>query len=528
MLLQITKYNEFEQGRADVGPANPWTDYLVYYVASNPNLPTRWNSKERKCLWGTTLERLADRKLETLKAEFVFIIEQTLDIQWCSEVWWTHHDRHNQHDTAMTFADFLYADGVYRSRAMELDQVGNCLVPIMDMANHDSEENYVGTYIFDKETQHAEIGLEFGRYINTSKFPIEVTINYGWHKTPADTLMTYGLVQPRSCAAGLDLYIPEDRQYEIVVRVLQQVLSLPPVCHIRDAGNGNWSFESLFFEVIALTEEDGLEIVVEEGASEVAQDGSNIGSEDADSDLPITLLFRGETVRDASHLLDMMRADEKAEEFQARYLSLVKGFIDYTIEERLTAFQKRGREEQPTGIDDWVWNNCHELRKQELNCLKAVSKFLEASARDNDDADVTYPVKEFSDNSQYSDSGNKTPTYGHNAPTEGSQLGHWQPHEPGTKLGDASWVSGTAGEPSTTDPKPDRPAQFQGLGRVKRMIFNEEEMKGLRRRILADLLASKLQEVDIRGNGDAGGRAIGGEPSQAPNPPTGSSGPSRP
>ena len=73
-------------------------------------------------------------KLTALLREFEALREKTATVSWCKKSWWT--------DEALEFADWVLVDAWYRSRCLELpNNIGECMVPALDMVNHSSRPN---------------------------------------------------------------------------------------------------------------------------------------------------------------------------------------------------------------------------------------------------------------------------------------------------------------------------------------------------------------------------------------------------
>ena len=101
----------------------------VKYLPEEP-LPTFWTIEELELLRGTSLEYAIRAKLKSLRKEYDELRKSTKGIPWCSSNWW------NDGPNGVSFDDWKQVDAMYRSRALEFPGVGDCMVPVIDMANH--------------------------------------------------------------------------------------------------------------------------------------------------------------------------------------------------------------------------------------------------------------------------------------------------------------------------------------------------------------------------------------------------------
>ena len=106
-------------------------------------LPTFWSDEEHKLLVGTSLAPAMGAKMTSLYREFELLRSSTSDIPWCQDVWW------DEDDGILTFDDWKQVDAFYRSRALELPGVGDCMVPCVDMCNHASGDQTSALYESD-------------------------------------------------------------------------------------------------------------------------------------------------------------------------------------------------------------------------------------------------------------------------------------------------------------------------------------------------------------------------------------------
>ena len=107
-------------------------------------LPTFWNAAELDLLEGTTLASATDAKLKSLFREFERFRSATENIEWCKRVWW------DEVEGILDFDDWKQVDAMYRSRALEIPGIGDCMVPFIDISNHASGDQSTATYDADQ------------------------------------------------------------------------------------------------------------------------------------------------------------------------------------------------------------------------------------------------------------------------------------------------------------------------------------------------------------------------------------------
>lgn len=98
------------------------------------SIPTTWTDNERALLRGTSLEPAIDAKLSALETEFRTFKALTSKVQWCQEYLWESKD-------PFTLSNWKAIDAWYRSRVLSLPGLGLCLIPFLDMVNHDALES---------------------------------------------------------------------------------------------------------------------------------------------------------------------------------------------------------------------------------------------------------------------------------------------------------------------------------------------------------------------------------------------------
>ena len=98
-------------------------------------LPTFWSPEELQLLVGTTLAPATASKLRSLRREWDLVCESAAHTRW-----------HRICGSQLDFDDWLQVDAMYRSRALDYPQIGHCMVPCVDLANHVAHEGTIAIY----------------------------------------------------------------------------------------------------------------------------------------------------------------------------------------------------------------------------------------------------------------------------------------------------------------------------------------------------------------------------------------------
>ena len=168
LLVQITYASpDFADKRHRIGVSNPWTEYIKF-LPQSVVLPTTYNDEEKELLRGTSLKTAVDAKDAALEREFDHLRQCTESVPWCQEYWW------DEETGKLVIDDWRYVDAVYRSRMMDLPEIGHAMVPCIDMVNHASGEGANALYERDDEGG-AVLQLLSGKKLHTGE---EVTISY--------------------------------------------------------------------------------------------------------------------------------------------------------------------------------------------------------------------------------------------------------------------------------------------------------------------------------------------------------------
>lgn len=199
MILQITASSP--DIPVKIGVSSPWSEY-VKFLRPDTHIPTFWDNTERELLIGTTLESAVKSKLMRLSEEFARLRNSTKSIGWCRH-WW------DDGVGKLTVDDWKLVDALYRSRAMDLPNIGQAFVPVIDMANHASGDDTMAHYDADID---GNVVLLL-RNDKTYQAGDEVTIDYGDSKGASEWLFSYGFIDDNMThgrSLFLDLDIPDD------------------------------------------------------------------------------------------------------------------------------------------------------------------------------------------------------------------------------------------------------------------------------------------------------------------------------
>ncbi|EXJ54368.1 hypothetical protein A1O7_09707 [Cladophialophora yegresii CBS 114405] len=236
-----------------LGVGNPFADY-VKMLPHDILLPTFYTPEERDLLTGTSLSDALDQKMISLEQEFDSLKTFTEDIPWCQKIWW------DDRTGCLTIEDWKLADAMYRSRALELPRgAGVGMVPVVDMANHASDDRYNSRFEVDEETESV---LLVARDHRTVKQGDEITIMYGCGGA-CEMVFSYGFLEEHASSARemfLGLSIPTDDPLRVAkIRFAQEAPGVR--IYVDDSDQVHW--ESTFVWWACVNQEDGLDFRVE-------------------------------------------------------------------------------------------------------------------------------------------------------------------------------------------------------------------------------------------------------------------------
>ncbi|KAF2774311.1 SET domain-containing protein [Teratosphaeria nubilosa] len=219
----------------------PFTDYIKSLPMER--LPTFWTETELSLLVGTTLAPAVTSKLRSLQREYDTLYDDLLTTRWYRLV-----SRH------FTFDDWKQVDAMYRSRALDFPDIGHCMVPVVDLANHSAGETTIAVY--EKDSQgNAMLQLRERKSLRKGD---EVTITYGDEKGACEMLFSYGFLEHGRTSAEtlfLSLAIQDDDVYR---SAKMRMADCAPGFKIIDTGDGEIDWTGDFIWLLCVGHDDGL------------------------------------------------------------------------------------------------------------------------------------------------------------------------------------------------------------------------------------------------------------------------------
>ncbi|KAF1815537.1 SET domain-containing protein [Eremomyces bilateralis CBS 781.70] len=310
LLYQVTSCNPSTQLPCS---RNPFMDYIKFLP--EVSLPTFWSREEQKLLAGTTLLPALNAKLDSLKREFEILHSGTANIPWCADNWWIPEARYWS-GTALTFEDWLHLDAAYRSRALEMPNIGDVMVPALDMANHASEEDITARYDVDADGNVMLVMKEE----KTGAEGDEIFITYG-EKGACEMLFSYGFLESSRTTASelfLDLSIPDDDPLKFVKKTVAtcapRVRIFDSETEHRDGGRKDetqWESDYVWWSCV--NEEDGLEFRV---------------LQQTDGERELAVIWKGARVEDPNMIGQHLKEDELRELFELRAVVMVQERVE--------------------------------------------------------------------------------------------------------------------------------------------------------------------------------------------------------
>ena len=236
------------------GVHGPFTDYVKFLPKEIPGFPTFYTPDERDLLFGTSLSAALDQKLTSLEREFDALRDASRNIQWCQKAWWD--------DLAgkLEFHDWKLADALYRSRALDLPRgAGVGMVPVVDMANHASDDRYNARFEVDHDQEQVLLVVRDDRSITQGD---EVTIMYGVGGA-CEMIFSYGFLEEHASSARevfLGLSFPSDDPLKMAkIRFAEEAPGVR--LYVDEADHIQW--ESTYIWWACVNHEDGLGLFVE-------------------------------------------------------------------------------------------------------------------------------------------------------------------------------------------------------------------------------------------------------------------------
>ncbi|KAI9644149.1 hypothetical protein NHQ30_007502 [Ciborinia camelliae] len=229
----------------NIGVKNPWSEYIRFLPEKVP-VPTMWNEEEQMLLEGTSLETAVVAKMAKLSKEFEDLREKTIGIPWCYSCWWDQ----SVPLLPLELWDWVRLDAWYRSRSLELPNVGGVMVPCLDMANHSGQSN-----AFWDQTSNGNVSLVLRGNIQLDERS-EVTINYG-PKSNAENIFSYGFIDQSYFNGSLVLEVEPAVDDPLRIAKVVAFRKRPSLRISLQYTQVLW--ECPFLYMACLNEEDGLE-----------------------------------------------------------------------------------------------------------------------------------------------------------------------------------------------------------------------------------------------------------------------------
>ena len=330
-----------------IGVPTAFSEYIKF-IADERSLPIFWTDEERQCLWATSLQKHVAAKLQSLKLEYESFCEASKDISW-KDQWWGESG-------CLTMDDWKIVDAMWRSRAMDFDEYGLCLVPIMDMANHAMEDAANAMYWIEGPNKEAHLYLDGKDVIEPGE---EVKIIYGLQKGASEMLFSYGFIDldiPDAGAMMLGWEPPADDELR---DAKMEALNLEPGIKLytpqRSMDLVEWASSCVW--AMSVNEEDGLRILLsqEEGNEETLQ-----------------VWFKERQVTHKMDLERFLQKDRMREIFQLRAHSYVQARLEDEIAHRQQLSDRDPTEKVIQGIDPETslqWALSERLRDLETRLL---------------------------------------------------------------------------------------------------------------------------------------------------------------
>jgi hypothetical protein len=249
----------------------------------------------------------------------------------------------------VTIADWKLVDAMYRSRAVDLPSIGHAMVPILDMANHVSDNKRNARFEVDANGNILLV-REDGVKIETGE---EVNITYGAGGA-CETIFSYGFLDEGASNAR-ELFLSLDIPLDDPLRIPKKAAAKePPGVRIFVDSEGLTQWEGALIWWAAVNEEDGLDFQVVQ-----CEDGTR----------ELRTLWKNEEF-DSTGFHARLAADEHFDIFRLRATVLVQERID---------LQKAGLLQSEEAYADASLRVDHSLREV-LNRLRALESDLLTTA----------------------------------------------------------------------------------------------------------------------------------------------------
>jgi hypothetical protein len=258
--------------------------------------------------------------------------------------------------------DWKQVDAMYRSRALDYPEIGHCMVPLVDLANHAAGEITAAVYEKD-EDGNAVLLLRPGKAVREGE---EVTISYGDEKGACEMLFSYGFLEHDRTSAEtmfLDLSIPHDDVYRTAK---MRIADCAPGFKLIDAGDGEVDWAGDFIWLLCVNHEDGLDFELARTA-----DGS---------DEEMHAFFRDQKITGgAAQIYTMLGQSNLWDVFRLRAIAILQQrmfeqlqILNYTQRQMEEAAHGAG-----TNVRDKPYEQAMQLRKLEGELLECAYEDFE-------------------------------------------------------------------------------------------------------------------------------------------------------
>lgn len=292
-------------------------------------------------------------KLSALANEYDELRAQTGAIAFWNDLLW-------EHGTA-SLDDWVLVDAWYRSRCLELPQIGDAMVPGLDMVNHSGSPS-----AYYEVDSNADVSL-LPRPGCAESCGREVSISYGKSKSAAEMLFSYGFIDGDGTARSLTLPLDPFTD-DPLSRAKVHVFGHPRTVRVTQDDQGiEW--QSPFAYLMCLNEEDGLEFRL---------------LQDTVGERQLRLLWQGDDVTDrAGDLEELIQDHPLCPVFRLRVVAVLLE----RIQTQLASVQAGPSDDElrPLEAAGLLRGECiagaRTLREAETRALEAAVEALESEVR---------------------------------------------------------------------------------------------------------------------------------------------------
>ena len=289
----------------EIGTLGFWNHYIQRLPSQVP-LPIFWDSEARTSIIGTSLDAAVNSKLSHLSREFSHLRQDTLEIEWCKQCWW------HEESGILTLDDWMLVDALYRSRALEMPDIGHVMVPLVDMANHESGNDATALFETDLD-KNAVLLLRPGKALKNTE---EITISYGDDKGACEMLFSYGFLEDKMTSSNeifLELEIPDDDPLKLAK---QRVANCAPGFKLQES-LGKIIWEGSYVWLLCINEEDGLEFNI-------------LQTNDGGKELQV--LWKEQPLQDFNGFDRLIEEDPRQDLFRLRAISVLQARVGHQIQ----------------------------------------------------------------------------------------------------------------------------------------------------------------------------------------------------